>query len=344
MTTLASAANGADLSLTGRDSARPDEVSPDVARDLHADALRLKRSELTFVLPLAVVTVAVGIGALVVPELLLFAAFSAVPLLIKAGQWGLEWWRLRRTDPLDHYRLERRQERDEAAGLADLLERAAVRKPIATPKLAAVIALVTIAQFIVMKVGQAVAAAGLVKSATRGGEWWRMLTASYLHGDLMHVAGNISALMVLGSMIEAYDRPLRVPLVYLAGVLGGSLFSVFFDEHSSIGASAGVLALAGYMLVVAHRRGGDGSQWLRGRLLGMLATTALVGVVGFTFIDNAAHLGGALAGVLAGIAAAPRGDAEPDSARTRALDAAGWIAVAILIAGALFTISRLLAA
>ncbi len=344
MTTLASAAGGSDLSITGRDAARPDDVSPDVARDLHADALRLKRSELRFVVPLAIVTLATVIGAFFVPDLLWFAAFSAAPLLIKAGQWIVEWWRLGRTDPLDHYRVERREEIDAAVGLADLRERTAARKAIATPSLAAVIAVVTIVQFVTMRIGQAVSAAGLVKSATRAGEWWRMLTASYLHGDLMHVLGNTSALMVLGSMIEAYDRPLRVPLVYLAGVLAGSLFSVLFLEHSSIGASAGVLALAGYMVVVAHRRGAQGSQWLRARLLGMLGTTAVVGVVGFEFIDNAAHVGGALAGLLAGIAAAPRGDAEPGPTRTRALDSAGWIAVAVLIVGALFTISRLLSA
>ena len=62
---------------------------------------------------------------------------------------------------------------------------------------------------------------------------------------------------------------------------------------------------------------------------------------GFFFIDNGAHLGGALAGALVGLAAAPS-DAAVEFEPTIAADAAGWLASAVLLGGALFTIWRVL--
>jgi membrane associated rhomboid family serine protease len=168
-----------------------------------------------------------------------------------------------------------------------------------------------------------------------------MLTASYLHGSTMHLVGNLSGLVALGQMIEAYDRRLRVPLAYLAGVLGGSLLSVWLTSKASIGASGGVLGLAGYLLVLAYRRRADGALWLRKRLIAMLGTTAVIGVFGFFYIDNAAHVGGVLAGALVGMLAAPT-DTSAEPGPTTAADAAGWVATAVLCGGAVLTVWKLL--
>jgi membrane associated rhomboid family serine protease len=319
-----------------------DDVSPEVMRGLHADAVRLNRAELSFIIPTVVVAILAGSAAIVAPRSLWFLWGLIVPVSLKVAQWAAEWWRLRTTDPIEHFHRERRQDLDQAAGVADYQARATARKPGATIALMAGISVVTAAQFLASGLESSVAAAGLVKDATRAGEWWRLLTASYLHVNYLHFAGNMTVVALLGEMIEAYDRRLRVPLAYLAGVIGGGLLSLLLVQGTSIGASAGVLGLAGYLLVFTHRRRGDGSGWLRKRVLGVLAAVAVFGVLGFFFVDNAAHLGGLLAGVLVGVAAAPvaAGDPGPDSARV--VDVAGWTAVAVLVAGAAFTLAILM--
>jgi rhomboid protease GluP len=113
---------------------------------------------------------------------------------------------------------------------------------IATPLLAGGIAVVTMIQFFIPGEDRSIQLAALVKDATRAGEWWRILTASYLHGNASHLVINIGGLLVLGKLVETYDRRLRVPLVYLAGVVGGSFGSVLLTPGSSVGASAGISA------------------------------------------------------------------------------------------------------
>ena len=340
MTTL-SFAESAGLAPDERNHvASEEEPSPDVVRALHADAVSLNHSEWPVVVLMVVTALAAGIAATLFPQQLLYLWMCVVPLTLRVIVWGLQGIRLRRSDPFEHYRRERRGEAEEAAGRADLQSRAAAKTPLATLSLMIVISAVGLLQLMSSGLEQAVAAAGLVKEAARAGEWWRLLTASYLHGNYYHYAGNMGGLILLGQMIEAYDRPLRVVLAYLCGVLGGGLLSVALLPGSSVGASGGVLGLAGYALVLFHRRPGDASRWLRGRVLGLLGATLVLGIVGFIFIDNAAHLGGVVTGLLLGAVAIPVGAIELSPARTRILDVAGWIATAILASGAVFAMSR----
>ena len=74
----------------------------------------------------------------------------------------------------------------------------------------------------------------------------------------------------------------------------------------------------------------------------ILAGTALMGVVLFFFIDNAAHIGGALTGALIGVMTTPRRGQSFSPGWTRAWDRAGWIAVDVLAVGVYFAIWRLL--
>ena len=74
-------------------------------------------------------------------------------------------------------------------------------------------------------------------------------------------------------------------------------------EKASIGASGGVLGLLGFLLVFETLHRGLVPRSSRRRLLGALGVTLLVGFIGYQFIDNFAHGGGLLAGMLyAGIA------------------------------------------
>jgi membrane associated rhomboid family serine protease len=77
-------------------------------------------------------------------------------------------------------------------------------------------------------------------------------------------------------------------------------------------------------------------------MLAAFGGTAALGLFGFFFIDNAAHIGGALTGLLCGALLIPaEGERQPPG-RDRLSDALGWIAAAILLGGAAFTVRRLI--
>jgi hypothetical protein len=217
-------------------------VSPAAARALHADALRLKRGELLFVIPAAILAIAAAGAVLLHPLRFWFLAAPAAAVALGAVQWGFKWYRLRNTDPVEHFRRENSDDGEQRAAAAEHQERVIATQSIATPLLAGGIAVVTMIQFFIPGEDRSIQLAALVKDATRAGEWWRILTASYLHGNASHLVINIGGLLVLGKLVETYDRRLRVPLVYLAGVVGGSFGSVLLTPGSSVGASAGISA------------------------------------------------------------------------------------------------------
>jgi membrane associated rhomboid family serine protease len=141
--------------------------------------------------------------------------------------------------------------------------------------------------------------AGLVKPAVWQGEWWRLLTACLLHANFTHLWMNGGALLAVGRLLEAHSRRAAVPLVFLVSGLAGSVFSLLlYPNVTSVGASGGLMGLTGYLLVMGFRRRDALPEGFRAAVgLGVAATAAL-GVVGFAVIDNAAHLGGLVAGVL----------------------------------------------
>jgi membrane associated rhomboid family serine protease len=135
---------------------------------------------------------------------------------------------------------------------------------------------------------------------------------------------------------------MRIPLVYLAAAIGGNVLSTFASARPALGASGGVLGLAGYLWVVAGRRPDGAPGWVRREMLSLLGSTAAMGLAAFTYIDNAAHLGGVATGALLGAVMVPR-DATFDH-RGEGVEVLGWAAAAVLAAGALFTIMRLVEA
>lgn len=316
-------------------------ASPQLLRELHADLVRGKRRALASSVPFLIL----GIAALVVggtfPEV--------VGSLIWVGVLGVgafahetwDWLRLRRADPLTLIQREAQEEAERKAFESDYRLRTQAREAVATLSLVALISITTIVEFVQASrtsFSQVFDSAALVKSAVHSGEWWRLLTATYMHGNLLHLLGNLSTLLVLGPMVEAYEGRKRVPLVYLVSAVGGSICSSLLSPRTSVGASGGILGLAGYLVAAAGRGHGGAPPLIRGRMLRLLGAIAVMGVAGMAFIDNAGHLGGILGGAAVGLVL-PRGDERRREGPVRVL---GAIATAILVAGAAFTVFRLL--
>jgi membrane associated rhomboid family serine protease len=319
------------------------EASPEVSRAVHGDAIRLTRGELKWAL---VCLAAVAILAVItrnVPQMWLVTLWPGMVVLTWTLRLSVRLFQLQRINPAATLQLEHQESAEHAAGVADFRARSATVTPIVTYGLMGLITLVTVVQLVQMFRGfPSLEAAALVKAAVRRGEWWRLLSASYLHAGLPHLVGNLAALRLLGGMVETYDQRSRVPLVYLVSVIGGSLASTLLTATTSLGASGGILGLVGYLVVVSGREQGRAPIWVRKRMLAMLGATAVYGIAGFFFIDNAAHLGGVVAGAAVGLVTIPRAHKASSLAWDRTIEALGWFSTMVLLGGAVFTTMQML--
>ncbi len=131
------------------------------------------------------------------------------------------------------------------------------------------------------------------------GDWWRLVTAAFLHGGYFHLAINMYALWVLGSFCEVLYGRSRFLLVYLGAALGGSVASYYLTPINSVGASGAVFGLLGAALVFGFRHRSQipalMGKKLRGSLLFWLVVNLTLGTV-IPVIDNWGHLGGLVAG------------------------------------------------
>ena len=144
---------------------------------------------------------------------------------------------------------------------------------------------------------------GNAASEVQRGHWWRLLTAVFLHSGLMHLAMNMAALLCSGPTVERVYGSRRFLLLYLGAGLAGSALSLHFSaqQATAVGASGAVFGVAGALLVAAlrHRRFLPTvlSVYTLGGI-GLLMLDALVRGFGSERVDNAAHVGGLLAGCL----------------------------------------------
>lgn len=94
---------------------------------------------------------------------------------------------------------------------------------------------------------------GNAASEVQRGQWWRLLTAVFLHSGLMHLAANMVALLCAGPTVERVYGSHRFLLLYLGAGLAGSALSMHFSaQHATaVGASGAVFGVAGALLVAA---------------------------------------------------------------------------------------------
>ncbi len=142
------------------------------------------------------------------------------------------------------------------------------------------------------------------------GRWWTVLSASWLHGNVLHILFNMLWVRQLGPATAEMYGPGRMIIIYtVAGAVGFTLSSLggyflwwvpipFLRGASlTVGASASIFGLLG-ALVYYGRRGG--SSIIRSEAMGYAVT---LGIMGFIFpgVDNYAHAGGFVGGYLAGL-------------------------------------------
>ncbi len=181
-----------------------------------------------------------------------------------------------------------------------------------------------------------ITAAGLMKERYVAGEWWRLLTAPLLHGNLLHFLMNAAALAYLGKRLEVFARWPHLPLVFLFAACIGGEASVRFIAAPSVGASGGLMGWLGFLLVFETLHKNLIPRRARRRLTAGVALTALIGIIGYRFIDNAAHAGGLLAGMAYAAIVFPKSSSPERPGSTLTDKLAGGGALAVLAAAAVF--------
>ena len=160
------------------------------------------------------------------------------------------------------------------------------------------------------------------------GDFWRILTACFLHATPFHLLLNMVVLYFLGQMLEPSFGHVKFAAVYVASLLAGSLGVMLIEpESAAVGASGAVYGLIGALVVVYRDRGIPITQ---SPIFGLLVINVL-----FTFfypnISIGAHLGGLVGGAIAALAIL-----EADRRRSTALGLAACAALAVVaFAGAI---------
>ena len=158
------------------------------------------------------------------------------------------------------------------------------------------------------------------------GQWWRLITAGFLHGSILHILMNSWVLFDLGAQVEDIYGASRMWVIYLLSSAAGFLASAWWNPGISIGASAGICGLLGAMIALGTRHRNPMGAAIRGMYIRWAVYTLIMGVM-ISGIDNAAHIGGLAAGFgLAYIAETPNA-ARPSTETLWTV--ASWCCVAI---------------
>lgn len=165
--------------------------------------------------------------------------------------------------------------------------------------------------------------------ATQDGEWWRLGSALFLHFGLLHLAMNMLSLWDSGRLVERIYGPARFVLIYFCSGLAGNLLSLVTQGGHAVsgGASGAIFGVYGALMVFLWRERRHLNpaefKWLFWGAVGFSVVTIVLGLQ-VTGIDNAAHIGGLLAGILSGAVLAQPFQTGSSVGRSR------WLAASVL--------------
>jgi rhomboid protease GluP len=129
------------------------------------------------------------------------------------------------------------------------------------------------------------------------GQWWRLITAGYLHGGLFHIFMNSWVLLDVGAQVEEIYGAGRMFVFYTITTICGFYLSYLWSPMvPSMGASAGIMGFIGVMIAwgTTHRSAvGDA---IRGQYIRWVIWMLIIGLLPGFSVDNAAHVGGLASG------------------------------------------------
>jgi membrane associated rhomboid family serine protease len=162
--------------------------------------------------------------------------------------------------------------------------------------------------------------------AVAQGDWWRLLTAAFLHASVLHIGLNMLALGWLGAPVERYIGPVRYLALYLVSGLAGSAGALVASPLAvTVGASGAIFGILGALLIIEYQATGS----LAGQ-----AMTLIVINLAFSFsvagISIGGHIGGLIGGIAGMLALSRFGRGHVAYGRPGLIGIAGLVAVAVL--------------
>jgi len=145
------------------------------------------------------------------------------------------------------------------------------------------------------------------KPLTTDGEWWRLLSNTFLHGGIMHLIANMYGLLFVGIFLEPRIGRSKFAWIYLACGILASFTSLWWHEATvSVGASGAIFGLYGLFLALMLTKVYP-KEFSKALLIGTLVFIGFNLLFGLTGgIDNAAHLGGLVSGFVIGLFISPQ--------------------------------------
>ena len=134
-------------------------------------------------------------------------------------------------------------------------------------------------------------------------EYYRIITAAFTHYDIFHLLFNMYALYVIGSQIESFFGKKKYMIIYLFSIITSSLMSITFmpNNGASLGASGAIFGLFGSLIYFGYHYRLYLGTVLRSQVIPLIIFNLLLGFM-ITGVDNAAHIGGLIGGILISMA------------------------------------------
>ena len=176
------------------------------------------------------------------------------------------------------------------------------------PKITSVLINMNIIIFLLMYVigsgstdiGTLLAFGALTEGVVTNNELWRLIASGFLHIGLAHIFFNMYALYIIGPQIENFFGKSRFIFIYLFSIVIGNFMSLVFYPTNTIGAGASgaIFGLLGALLYFGHYNRVYFGNVIRSRIIPILFINLMIGF-SIPGINNAAHIGGLIGGLLA---------------------------------------------
>lgn len=165
------------------------------------------------------------------------------------------------------------------------------------------------------------------------GEWYRLFTSIFIHIGVLHLLCNMYSLYIIGAQLESFFGKFKYLLIYIFSGIVGNLFSILLTGGIAAGASGAIFGLFGALLYFGYHYRIYLGTVIKSQIIPLIILNLLIGFMS-TGIDNAAHIGGLIAGALVASAVGVKYKS------TTFEKINGWIVFGILVLFLLFMIIK----
>lgn len=134
----------------------------------------------------------------------------------------------------------------------------------------------------------------------KAGDYYRLITSTFLHIGFLHIILNMYALYIIGSQLEGFLGKWKFLIVYLGSGILGNLMSMLFFDGISAGASGAIFGLLGSLLYFGYHYRVYLGTVVKSQIIPLIVLNLIIGFTSSS-INNAAHLGGLISGILLSI-------------------------------------------